>query len=220
MLEKWIPKEKQVKSGGDVPSLAGKQDSLAELEIPGVDIKRGIAMTGGTVEGYIKVLELYCRDAEKRLEILSNAPDESGFASFTRQVHALKSASASIGMAEMSRMASELEEAGKNGDAEFIHANLNAFLEQLTARIERIKAAISRETAISFDAGRQDICESLNLLKNALASENVGDADKIIAGLSGAPLDKDIRDSLSSISDLVLLGEFKEALAIAGNIGT
>jgi HPt (histidine-containing phosphotransfer) domain-containing protein len=188
------------------------------LEIEGLDTSRGIAATGGTLEGYMKVLKTYCRDAEKRLAIMSRAPDEDGLALFITQVHALKSASASIGADEISRMAAALEVAGRGGDMEYIRENLDAFTKNLALTTERIKAGLSKDTAAAPGGEFQGMGESLNPLKDALASENVGEADKILASLSGEPLDEASRDSLSRISDLVLLGEFGEALRIAESL--
>jgi signal transduction histidine kinase/DNA-binding response OmpR family regulator len=213
IIERWVPMEKR--TANKRPERGSGSQTEIGFEIEGIDASRGLAMTGGTVERYFGVLELYCRDAEKRIAILRKIPDKSELTAFVTQVHALKSASASIGAEEISRMAAELEEAGRNDDMEFIRANLGVFLENLAAATERIKAVLSGKAVISHDEKRQGLGESLALLKDALASENVGDADKILADLSGGPLDEATKDSLSRISDLVLVGEFKEASVIA-----
>jgi HPt (histidine-containing phosphotransfer) domain-containing protein len=171
-------------------------------------------MTGGTVERYIKVLELYCRDAAKRIEILSNAPDENGLASFTTQVHALKSASASIGAAELSKKAAMLEDAGKRGDMTAISEGLDGFRDDLSLIVERIRHALSFRKDAPDGTPVLDKT-ALIRLKEALEAEDIGNADRLIADLSRKPLGESARDSLSRISDLALVGEFKEALAIA-----
>jgi signal transduction histidine kinase/CheY-like chemotaxis protein/HPt (histidine-containing phosphotransfer) domain-containing protein len=208
IIERWVPRKKRAVAARNPKPAPAAETGLV---IEGLDTSRGLMFTGGRMEGYVRVLETYCRDTAKRFETLSRAPDGIGLASFTTQVHSLKSASASIGADEISRMAAELEKAGKNGDADFIKANIGAFLEKLTAMTERIKNALSRGKTISPDAERQSIGKSLDLLKDALAAENIGDADMILADLNGRPLDEAARDSLSKVSDLVLVGEFKEA---------
>jgi HPt (histidine-containing phosphotransfer) domain-containing protein len=206
-------------------SLKSADIGLEDLEIEGLDPRQGLVLTGGTLERYVAVLELYRRDAEKRIDILSNYPIDSNLTYFITQVHALKSASASVGAPELSRLAMELEKAGDQGDLEFIQANLGAFLEKLAATAEGIKAALSKKAASSpgqepGGPGQEPLGlgAALNQLKDALASENVGDADRIVASLCDEPLGDSARDSLSRISDLVLVGEFKKALAIAENI--
>ncbi|MDR1020464.1 MAG: response regulator [Synergistaceae bacterium] len=215
LMDRWIPRDRRVKSGRHASESDFRPET--DLKIEGLDTFRGIVFTGGTVEGYVKVLETYCRDAEKRLEILLSAHDKDSLALFTTQVHALKSASASIGADTLSCMAAELEEAGKKGDTGFINAEVGNFIEKLTAITERIKNALQKGRTISPDAELQSVYESLNLLKNALASENIGDADMILSALGKGPLDEATRDSLSRISDLVLVGEFEEALRVTGN---
>jgi signal transduction histidine kinase/CheY-like chemotaxis protein len=101
MMGKWIPREKREKI-----EAAPEQDAdrpHVRLEIEGLDTARGIAMTGGSVSNYLKVLALFCDDAAGRLEILREMPDESKLPHFITQVHALKSALASIGSAKLSK---------------------------------------------------------------------------------------------------------------------
>ncbi|MDR1470900.1 MAG: response regulator, partial [Synergistaceae bacterium] len=216
IVGRWIPKEKRVNTARDPRTSPSPAET--DLNIEGLDTSHGLASTGGTPEGYMEVLEIYCLDVDKRLETLSIVPDSIRLGLFTTQVHALKSASASIGAFEISRLAAELEKAGVVGDTEFIRAHLDAFLKELTAVTERIKTAISKKQAISPCGERQIMGESLNLLKNALASEDIGDVDRILASLSEEPLDEASKDCLSRISDLVLVGEFGEALKIAESL--
>jgi DNA-binding response OmpR family regulator len=109
IVERYVPREKRAKAArAPKPSAPPAETGL---NIEGLDTVRGLALTGGTKEGYIKVLETFCRDALKRLEILSKAPGEATLPFFVTQVHSLKSASASIGADEISHLAADLEEA-------------------------------------------------------------------------------------------------------------
>jgi CheY-like chemotaxis protein len=220
IMDRWVPKEKKITDG------RRKRDSGSRceigFEIEGVDASRGLLMAGGTVERYLGVLEIYCRDAEKRLEILSSAPDEKSLAFFTTQVHALKSASASIGAADLSKKAGMLEEAGKRGDVTVISERLGEFRDDLSLIAERIRHALSlkeekeREKREEREEGGEAALDkrALMRLKEALEAEDIGNVDRLIADLSRKPL-VIARDSLSRISDLALVGEFKKALEIA-----
>jgi HPt (histidine-containing phosphotransfer) domain-containing protein len=216
VMRRWIPKEKRIKTRAAKPAAAP-----GRLVIEGVDTALGLAATGGSMEGYIKVLETYCQDADKRLAILAQAPQESDLPLLITQAHALKSASASIGAEETANLAAQLEEAGNKGDLDFIKAHLPRFTASLSALSGRIKTALLKEkpSAISPHGEWQNLAPSLTLLKNALAAENVGEADRVLALLSAAPLDEASRDALARISDLVLVGEFKAAAALAENLG-
>ncbi|MDR1019985.1 MAG: response regulator [Synergistaceae bacterium] len=213
-IEKWIPEEKQVK----FILHASKDDSTpAFIEIEGLDTARGTAMTGGTREGYVKVLRLYCKDIAERLALLrrfigntgDSLSDDSSLSMFVTQAHALKSASASIGASEISRDAAELETAGENRDMKLIESALGAFCDRLSSLAERIGTAISAEDCDG--KGSSDSSdEVLRQLKDALASEDVRAVDVLLAELQCAQ-DTFIGESLSRISDCVLVSDFKKA---------
>jgi signal transduction histidine kinase/HPt (histidine-containing phosphotransfer) domain-containing protein/DNA-binding NarL/FixJ family response regulator len=215
IIGKWLPKEKRIRADAVASSEVKAPVDPAGPKIPGVDVAHGIAAVGGTEAMYRDVLKLYCRDAEERMRFLNAERAEADIKNFTTQVHALKSASASIGAIEISRAANALESAGNRGDMAYIRGNLGSFLEALTVTIGRIKTALSMGATVAAGEKSQGMGESLILLKNALASENVRDVDRLIADLSKKPLDEIDGDSLSKISDLALIGEFKEALAVA-----
>jgi signal transduction histidine kinase/CheY-like chemotaxis protein len=148
IVAKWIPPEKQerlVETEERAPASRGTDFAPPEpeLAIDGVDTARGVAMTGGSARQYQEVLALYCRDAAERLELLREAPDEAHLALFITQVHALKSASASIGAAALSERAAELEAAGRRGDLDFVRENLGGFHEALALLVSHIRAALS-----------------------------------------------------------------------------
>jgi HPt (histidine-containing phosphotransfer) domain-containing protein len=110
--------------------------------IEGVDIDQGIAMTGGSEDIYREVLDIYRQDVEQRLDAFRQLPDSEGLALFITQVHALKSASASIGAAALSEEAALLEGAGRREDMEFITARLDHFRAALEAITGGIRNAL------------------------------------------------------------------------------
>jgi signal transduction histidine kinase/CheY-like chemotaxis protein len=217
VMEKWMPEEKQVKY---IPSGAKDNSAPAFVEIEGLDTARGLAMTGGTEKGYVKVLRLYCKDAAERLVFLrefaeetrSSHPDDSSLSMFITQVHALKSASASIGAAEISRDAASLEAAGKSRDIEAVKSALGAFCDGLASLADRVSGAIQADGCRDGESSTgSSIGEILRRLKDALASEDVRTIDEILAELSKAPPDALTGESLSRISDCVLVSDFKNA---------
>ncbi|MDR0303816.1 MAG: response regulator [Chitinispirillales bacterium] len=85
-----------------------------------------------------KLLEIVCRDAEKAIATLRKTMESGDIKLFTTTAHAMKSALANIGEKEMSASAFALENAGRNGDREFIAANSNKFIDSLLSLIERL----------------------------------------------------------------------------------
>jgi len=181
--------------------------------IPGVDMARGIAMTGGKEVFYRRVLDLYQKDAMERLPKLQAVPEADAMNNFITHVHSLKSASGSIGAAGLSAEAAALEAASKSGDLAFIKDNLPNFTKHLTELAENIRAAlesaqVSRPGSSSLTAHRP----LLIALQEALKSQNTVEIDRILEELNQKQPDPGTREILEKISDDVLMTEFGDAL--------
>jgi HPt (histidine-containing phosphotransfer) domain-containing protein len=101
-------------------------------------------MTGGSEAGYRKVLGAFYRDVMERLSLLQSVPatDQEAIHQFTVQVHALKSAAATIGAAALSNEAADLEAAGKSADIIEIGERLSLFYDHLRLLAEAIRNAL------------------------------------------------------------------------------
>jgi signal transduction histidine kinase/CheY-like chemotaxis protein len=225
-MGQWLPAHKKVKSGVQVQREAVTGD--AGISIPGVDVKRGLAMTGGTEAGYRKVLSMFYKDAQSRLPILrsffgtqsdfaeqNSAPD--ALPQFVTQVHALKSAAGSLGAAEISAEAARLEASGKAGDLAAVRQALPAFIERLAALVEGIGAALNISAEISPDGeSSRDLSAVVNTLLSGLAAaleaQKAEDIDRVMEELSRQELDSETREIIDQISDDVLMAEYGKAL--------
>ncbi|MFP3154301.1 ATP-binding protein [Lachnospiraceae bacterium ZAX-1] len=217
ILIKWIPVEKRKK-------VKVEQDEPIQeigLKIEGIDVKKGVEMTGGTKKGYCQVLSLYCRDAEERMHILKEVPSEEGLRLFITQVHALKSASASIGAAELSKQAKFLEDAGERGDMAAILGRLKSFRENLTLTLGRIREALALEET-DKTAGEALILDGklLLLLREALESGNIRAMDDMLNKLMESPYDQKTKETLLAISDYILTFDLKKATALIDELNT
>ena len=197
------------------------EKSFPFSNIPGLDVRQGIAMTGGTLELYHQVLVLFCKDAEERLPLLQTVPEAGALLKFVTQVHALKSASSSIGAANISALASELETAGKGGDLDLIHDKLPVFVKQLAELVKNIKSALEKyeaENQSSTALGSSFPIPLLNELKAALESQKANDISRILKELkdiSGRqPLDSKQKEIFEQISDEVMMAEYDNAREI------
>jgi signal transduction histidine kinase/DNA-binding response OmpR family regulator len=225
ILHRWIPEAKWYTAPEfRRESKAGK----SRLYIKGLNVNRGISMTGGSEQSYMEVLLLYYKDVLKRLDLLKSVPDPEALPLFITQVHALKSASASIGAAEIAEKAAILEGAGKNADLRTIEKNLNSFRKSLIALAEGIRKAMDKAVpsgTISGKKGTQGKDDSsaappadgapdpamLMRLRDALKAENIRELDTIIEEFGRMALDEKTREIISSIADHVLVSDFKEA---------
>ena len=190
------------------------------LLIQGLDTQHGISMTGGTKDGYINVLSMFSKDAQDRLPLLQTMPSHESLTMFVTQVHALKSASYSIGAAHIAALAEDLERAGIIKDLAIIEDKLPGFTEQLTELITNIKAALKINTSASSSIqSPASIPHSLlEELAAALDSEKVNDISRIlkeIETISGQQaFDSSIKDALDQLSNEVMMVEYENAKKI------
>ncbi|MDR0858620.1 MAG: response regulator [Oscillospiraceae bacterium] len=206
IMEKWIPPSKRVKAAVQMNTHISESD----IVISGIDVQRGISMSGGSESNYREILSLFCRDADERLTVLGVIPGAENMQLFITQVHALKSASASIGAQKLSEQAAYLEEAGNNGNFLAIRNELGAFRDNLSHLVKDIRGAIAASAPeMPESSGLDD--ELLLKLKNALESDDIEVADEILDELTSKTYGEEIRKPLSAISDFVLMGSYEKA---------
>jgi signal transduction histidine kinase/CheY-like chemotaxis protein/HPt (histidine-containing phosphotransfer) domain-containing protein len=221
VIARWIPGEKQIKAGAVIrrERLSGE----TEIHIPGVDARKGIAMTGGTEAGYRKVLVQFYRDVLERLPVFTSPPEESALAPFAAQAHAIKSAAGTIGAAEVSAEAAVLEAAAKAGDGETIRGTLPGFYERLSDLAGEIKNTLEAGREARDGAapagGRDALPAALWALRAALEEKSMRRIDQLLEELEGLSLDAETREQINAVSDKVLMGEYGGAAAAVEKMG-
>jgi CheY-like chemotaxis protein len=218
IMERWISADKRGPAPADgAADAAAPSANLPDIE--GLDAKAGLAQAGGDSGLYLNLLEMFCRDARARLPLLTKMPRERE-QKFTTQVHALKSALAAIGAAELAAAAARLEEAGRAGAISAIHDELNAFHHGLKGLLERTEAALTEaraqdeEDKDEKDGGKRQAEREAELwaqLKEALAREDLEAIDTAVEGLKALPLAPETREALSGIAQCILSADFKKA---------
>ncbi|GHV46516.1 hypothetical protein FACS1894204_08280 [Synergistales bacterium] len=219
LMDKWTPADKRVKT--ETTPAATDVQPAEVIEIKGIDSQQGIVMAGGSASRYLEILELYRRDASARIPLMAailnkQAIDEGELRSFTTQAHALKSASANIGAAELSKTAAKLESAGHSGDMAAIRESLSGFLENLSAMTERIDAALGEKRKRENDGEpvmSEETKSRVFRLTEAFEANDLDAIDKILDSLNDAELDAKTREALSKISDFVLVSDYGEAFS-------
>jgi signal transduction histidine kinase/CheY-like chemotaxis protein len=226
LMNKWIPWEKR--RPVDTPESADQaaQTEMGNLSsIEGLNVEKGIAMSGGVRANYLEVLAQYCRDAEERLPVLrdmlktsAGIPKAEGpraalspyLQSFVIQVHALKSASAGIGAEGLSEKAALLENAGRAGDFEQIEAHLEDFIGSLSSMIVQIHEGLQAPEEPEKPSAAPDK-ETLLRLKDALEQSDVQAINRLLKELTAEVSGKGL-EFIALISDFVLISDFDEAV--------
>jgi HPt (histidine-containing phosphotransfer) domain-containing protein len=218
VLEKWLPKRKQkrVSRDEDAYSAADTDDSVLEINIEGINAEKGVFLSGGTVELFYETLAIYCRDGQEKIKKIKTCFEDGDLELYTVHIHGIKSASANIGAFDLSETAALLEDAGENGDVNYIESHTPGFLTALSLLLERINTALA-DIKQSGDKKPYNIERTKNVLLELKAALNVLDAGKInkaVQVLQDAAQADDIGGAITGISDKILFGEYEEAAAM------
>jgi CheY-like chemotaxis protein len=221
IMVRWIPKEKNVRNERPAEGSAGgmhggtekpQTTAYSALVNIGVDVAKGIRMTGGAETAYRKVLRSFGNDAMYRLPLFAAMPCKESLSDFAIHAHALKSAAATIGAASVSAQAAELEAAGKAGDLETIEKGLASFYGDLKNLAEQIEKTLAAEEG---GPAATNLGESMPLfteLSSALEEEDIAAIRRILAELEERPFDSATKGILSDISNAVMMSEFEDAV--------
>jgi len=220
ILTKWLPKSKQEKLDAKaITADAGGQEAV-EIKIDGVDVKKGISMTGGTLKGYMQTLAVFRKDGLQKRDEIRKSLETGNYLLYTTYVHALKSALANIGASELSKSAKALEFAGKQKDFAFINSNNSQFLMDLGNLLESLKNALSSDSndgnKVYFDF--ELLRTELNMLREALESLDSTAIDKTVDNLREYAQTDKIGSGIENILQSVLIGEYDEAISMIDNL--
>ena len=107
-----------------------EQRKRLQEHLKGVDIDVGLQNCGNQMETYMEVLQITLRHGWEQLKLLKTLQEEKNYEDYTIKVHALKSTAANIGAGELSELAKEQEQMGKQGKYEQIDLGISYLLEK------------------------------------------------------------------------------------------
>ena len=126
--------------------------------IHGVDMHRSLETYGGSVEIYHNILKTYYADICEKEETLAGLFEKRDTENFTIQVHALKSASRSVGAYDLGEDAYTLEMAGKAGDWKTIEERFPALQKALHRMVADVGSYVKKYLMQETEKNR-DFCE-------------------------------------------------------------
>ena len=223
VLEKWIPKEKQKATAGEINRAADEENyEDREIIIDGVDTEKGIAKTGGKPANYVNILSIFYRDGIDKIREIKTSLETDNLPLYVIYVHALKSASAIIGADSLSESAEQLEEAGKQRDLAFIHSHNPVFIEDLEKILRNINTAMQKEQEeIINEPINMELLkpELINLKKALIAfdSSEINRASNVLQSFSQEAL---AGESVKKVLLNKLIGNYDEAVILINNLLT
>ena len=217
ILEKWIPREKQISVTIEENSEAAEKLIIdSGIEIIGLDVKNGITLSGGTIESYLATLGVFCRDGLARAGEVLDCLENGNLSLYTIHVHALKSASANIGADALSETANTLESAGVRNDLDFIKTHTDSFLAELNSLMDEINIVLSarRKSREGNDADLNTETLKVDLvnLRMAIDEFDAETTNKAIGRLLALTHEHAIGNIIETISDNLLIAEYDKAI--------
>lgn len=188
ILKAWLPKELMKPYTGDETYVndrrggknSASQDAPSANKDAIFDVQTGVFYTGGDMETYKEILEIFVRKGPEKLEYIKKLYDEKAWKEYVIDVHALKSSSLSIGSTRLSEMAKELELAGKAGDYAIIEKKNSSMLEMYARVIEAGKEYISQNRLAA-----KEMSAEVGQLEE-IGTEKVGEYVEMICGACDA----------------------------------
>ncbi|MCL2792671.1 MAG: ATP-binding protein [Spirochaetaceae bacterium] len=218
ILEKWTPKEKQ-----KIPTENDSQNTVSpgykkSIKIGGINVEKGIIMAGGKIERYQEILALFHKDGIDKIRKIKTCLETDNITLYVIYIHALKSAAGIVGADKISETASVLENAGNNDDFAFIQAHSPAFLAEFETLLRNINLFLSKGAEKSqvnlVDIDKELLRAELSKLKAALDNFDFDGINNAVQFLQGFTQADGIGDSISSILQYKLIGEYDEAILL------
>jgi len=188
---------------------------MKELTIDGVDVKKGMTFSGaGGYANYLVILETFHVEVKEKLEMLNKCIEERNLSLYTVYVHALKSACASIGANEVSKLAEALEIMSKNGETGVILCSHEDFIEKVTTLLDNIQKALKdKPVSQKIDNfNNEEIIEKLESLRVALEEYNIIMVDQLSDDLQLYTSHPTLGSSISEILHKAFITSYDEAM--------
>ena len=216
ILEKWIPKEKQAGAALKNESTVNTNKiAMVSMAIEGIDVNRGINLSGGTIEYFYETLAAFHEDGTQRKDEISQCLGAGNLHQYTTHVHALKGASANVGAQKISEMAYALEMAGRRGDMTFIEVNNDGFLfalDQLLSNIKKVLTSLVENDEKACGAPESgQFRNELDKLKSALDTLDFEKVNHAVDALSLSAPTGEARIAVRNIAKHILMYEYDEA---------
>ena len=163
--------------------------------------------------------KIFARDAIKALATLDEIfakPDgfsEEDARTYIINVHGMKSALANIGRTELSAVARELEQAGRDNNTNVMSVKTPAFLDSLRALIEELTPKREDTGGEAADDDRPFLLEKLRALREAGAAYDKKSARGVMAALKEKTWSQSTTEFLDAIAENLLHSEFDEIVS-------
>ncbi|MCL1918214.1 MAG: ATP-binding protein [Peptococcaceae bacterium] len=230
MLARWLPPEKQIKRTPDdiragiscpVDRLNINIDGL-NINIDGLNTKVGVAIAGGSIQSYLKILTTFYKDTLETIKEMKACLRAENLSLYRIYAHGIKSAAGNIGAEGIAEAAQELENAAEKGMVDFVHSRSDAFFKGLETLLDAINIGITQARTHTKDMGLDqtgnpdiDVLHAeLSELKVALDVLDSVRIKKAVGELQKFTQTPRVGDTVEDILQNVLIGAYDEAVSL------
>jgi HPt (histidine-containing phosphotransfer) domain-containing protein len=224
ILTKWLPEDK-IEALGPKEPLKEIDDSDQLLDmlrtIEGLDVQKGLTTLGGRIPDYLRILKVFRNDSERTSELLRTTIQMNNYELFTINIHAVKSASATVGAMSLSMMAEALEAAARQKDASFLVSNFGHFMEdfsKLVRAIDQFFIEKERQDVPGKKLGLADFRLDLIALRRAFENYDAKSLNTILNRLRSVHLEEELRKAIDLILAYFLEAEYEQAIGLIDNL--
>lgn len=139
-LKEWLPDEKLGRLGGGVP-MSEELQAAASL---GLNVRLALARFGGMERVFVRTIGAVCAIIDTRNEKMAYALENGDAETFTLEIHAAKSALASVGAVELADKAAEMEALAKSGALSGCAEGFPPFAKEMQELVARLRGVFPR----------------------------------------------------------------------------
>ncbi len=188
-----------------------------EINIPGIDNKKGIANSGNPVLFRELMGEVYDLIDEKCASINAHL-ENAEINDYTTEVHALKTTCRMIGAMELAENFYTLEKLGTDNNVTKLCELTPSVLAGFTALKQYLEPYAVVKSEPDRDYNRDDIIKTLNKLESAIADFDLTVADECTSVLSSYIYENGLASQINKLCELVANLDYEEAGEMIGTI--
>jgi signal transduction histidine kinase/CheY-like chemotaxis protein len=218
VLGKWIPLRK-IKQSPNKP-MTVSTNAARNIEVEGLDVKKGIHRSGGTLEKYFQILGTFLRDGLEISQEIKTCLETDNLPLYAAYAHALKSSAGNVGAEKLSEIAAVLETAAREEDTAFIRTHNSKLLLVLDSVMKSISSVLSanKHSGLDFILDIPALNSCLLNLRSAMSDSDPAAIRPAVKDLQQFTQAPQIGESVANILQHTLIGKYNEAIAMINNL--
>ncbi len=201
MLKRWLPEDKLIPV--DTKDKSQVDNNPLSVTVRGLEPEHGLGLLGGNVEMYLDILRVFLSDGLKRIKVIEELYNDGKLDDFKTEVHAIKSASASIGALSLSAKAAAMEQAAQNNEQLYVDNHIKNFLASFSCILNGLKEQFKTDEKDTIDnkpTGTKELLDAeIAGLGEAIRYVNIVDIEKYLNRLFGYDWPSETTDLLNEI---------------------